>query len=262
MLCFIVPVKSKKVSNDWKYFSKLVERTMRSITNQKSSNYQVTVICHELPEFEFKHDKIHFVQVDFPAPILDPHASRDENTEKKEVDKAKKILAGIEHSKKFKPKYIMVVDSDDLISNKIVSFVESQDSNSVGWYINKGYNYKEGANYLFYKNKTFNHLCGSSVIIRADLVNELFRQKPYLFFVHETMGTSQGKFKEVPFPAGVYSTANGENHYMTSGYASKIISRYLFDVRKYLELLGKLSKYRIRFIGKKFKKSFNFYQVK
>lgn len=157
----------------------------------------------------------------------------------------------------------MVVDSDDLISNEIVCFVESQDPKTLGWCINQGYNFKEGANYLFYKNKTFNHLCGSSVIIMADLVNELLKREPYLFFVHETMGISDGqKFLEVPFPAGVYSAANGENHYMTSNYASKIIARYLFDIRKYFELLGKFINYRIRFIGENFKKSFNSYHVK
>lgn len=86
MLCFIVPAKSKKVSNNWEYFSKLVERTLRFITYQKSDNYQVVVVCYELPEFNFKHKKVLFKQVDFPAPILDSTtSSRDENTEKKKL---------------------------------------------------------------------------------------------------------------------------------------------------------------------------------
>ena len=261
MLCFIVPVKSKVVSNDWGRFVKLVERTLKSLTNQDSLKYRVIVVCHELPEINYNHDKIEFVQVDFAPPELNPKGTRDENREKKEVDKSKKIKLGVEVAKKYNPNYLMVVDSDDLISNKIVSFVLAQDQSSPGWYINKGYNYKEGAKYVFYKNRTFNHLCGSSIIVRADLMDDMFVTDPWLWYMHETMETSEGALKPIPFPAGVYSIANGENHFMSPGYAGVMIKRYVFNLRKYRQLVEKLSKYRIRPLNNKFKKTFNFYQI-
>lgn len=261
MLCFIVPVKSKVVSNDWELFVKLVERTLRSLTNQDSENYRVIVVCHEKPEFDYTHDKIEFVRADFEPPKLDPDGTRDENREKKEVDKSRKIKTGVEHAAKYHPNYLMVVDSDDLISNKIVSYVAAQDQNSPGWFINKGYNYKEGANYVFYKNRTFNHLCGSSIIVRADLIDDLFVTEPWLWYMHETMETSAGPLQPLPFPAGVYSIANGENHFMSPGYAGVMIKRYVFDLRKYRQLFEKLSKYSIRPLSSRFKKTFNFYQI-
>jgi hypothetical protein len=263
MICFIVPVKSKIVSNDWPYFSKLVERTMRSLCNQDSLNFEIILVCHEAPEIDFFNEKIHKVHVDFDPPQLKQEESREDGRMKKEIDKAKKIKFGEAYANKFNPDFLMVVDSDDLISNQIVSFVEQQPENSPGWYIEKGYNYKEGSSYVFYKNRTFNHLCGSTVIIRKDLLNELFITNPWLFYVHETTELSNGeKLMPIPFPGAIYSIANGENHFMSPGYAGKVIKRYIFDIRKYLQLFEKISKYRIRFINKKFRKTFNFYQLK
>ncbi|MET1260760.1 glycosyltransferase family A protein [Flagellimonas sp. DF-77] len=261
MLCFIVPVKSKVVSNDWNQFEKLVERTMKSLTNQIDDNYQIIVVCHEIPQMDFKHDKIEFVQVDFDPPKLDPNGTRDENREKKELDKSYKIKHGVKIAEKYHPDFLMVVDSDDLISNKILSYVNKQDQSSPGWYVNKGYNYKEGAKYLFYKNKTFNHLCGSSIIIRKDLIDELFVTEPWLWYMHETMETSAGNLQPLPFPAGVYSIANGENHFMSNNYTGTIIQRFLFDFSKYRQLFKKLAKYRIHPLNGKFKRTFNFYHI-
>jgi hypothetical protein len=263
MLCFIVPVKSKRVSNDWAYFSKLVERTMRCLCNQDSPDFEIILVCHEVPDMNFSSEKIHTIHVDFEPPHLKEEDTREEGRMKKEIDKAKKIKFGEAYAKKFNPDFLMVVDSDDMISNKIVSYTEQQDKNSAGWYIEKGYNYKEGKNFAFYKNRTFNHLCGSTVIIRHDILGQLFINDPWLFYVHETTVLPNGeKLKPIPFPGGIYSIANGENHFMSPSYAGKVIKRYLFDIRKYVQLFEKLSKYRIRFIDKEFKRTFNFYQVK
>ena len=262
MLCFIVPVKSKVVSSDWPYFSKLVERTLNSLSNQDDSSYEIIMVCHEVPDFNFKSPKLHIIHADFDPPQIKSDESREESVNKKEFDKASKIKLGFNYASRFNPDYVMVVDSDDLISNKIVSFVESQDKGQPGWYINKGYNYREGAKYLFYKNRTFNHLCGSAVIIRPDLTDGLFVQNPLLWYAHDTINFEGNlTLKPLPFPAGIYSIANGENHFMSPNYAGKIIKRFVFDLSKYRQLFDKISKYRIRILNNRIRKSFHLYPI-
>ena len=68
MITFIIPVKSAQLSNDWAAFSKLVERTLGSVCQQKDSDFRVQLVCHELPETDFSHPAVQFVQVDFDPP--------------------------------------------------------------------------------------------------------------------------------------------------------------------------------------------------
>ena len=70
MICFLVPVKSEKLSSDWDKFSELVNRSLKSINGQKDKDFQIVVACHELPTKKFEHPQIHYIQVDFDIPKL------------------------------------------------------------------------------------------------------------------------------------------------------------------------------------------------
>ncbi|MEO0526419.1 MAG: hypothetical protein AAFZ89_04295 [Bacteroidota bacterium] len=261
MINFIVPVKSKKVASDWPRFCALFERTLSSICNQTNDNYMVTVVCHEIPEVKFKSDKVHFVQVEFDAPKL-TSGDVEKNRALREGDKANKIKKGLEYSTQFDPKYIMVVDSDDCISNKIAAFIHTEDGSVPGWYVDKGYNYKEGSKYILLKKRTFNHLCGSCIIIKPELFEQLFATEPFLHYSHEkTVLSNNSKLVPLPFAGAIYSMANGENIFMSSGHAKGVIKRYVFNVGKYFQLLEKVYKYRVRIINKKFERSFGFYKI-
>src|SRR6056297_2239627 len=123
MICFIVPVKSKKLSSDWEKFSLLVRRSLNSINGQKNRDFQIIVACHELPNNKLEHEKIHYLQVDFEPPIL-KHTDKEKDRQLKESDKAKKILKGYEFANEnFAIDYFMVVDSDDCIHNGISEYV-------------------------------------------------------------------------------------------------------------------------------------------
>ncbi len=261
MLTFIVPVKSELLASDWLAFSKLFERTLKSICNQINDNFKVIVVCHELPQVIFTSDKIEYVQVPFEPPTLVADDG-DINRALKEGDKANKILVGFERAKKYKPDYIMVVDADDCISNTIVSFVAQQENNVPGWYIDKGYYYKEGAKYLFLNKKTFNDLCGSCIIIRTDLFLQLITHDPWLYYYHELKELPNGiALKPLPFAGALYSMANGENHLMSLQHALNRIKKPKIGGQFFLSLYHKLLKYSVRPITKKFKRSFNFYNV-
>ena len=209
MLAFIIPVKSKTVTSDWSHFSGLVNRCINSICNQSNTNFKVLVACHEIPETKFDTDcRVEFLQVDFAPPILNKNA---EDKWLKEFDKGKKLKFAAAHAKNIGASYVMTVDSDDCISNKISGFVSKNSDHSIlGWYVKKGYLYREGKAYAFLNLKNFNTLCGSSVIIKPEHI-DLMYSKEY-WFKHERISFKDNMtLRPIPFPGSLYSLVNGTN---------------------------------------------------
>ena len=97
-MIFIIPVKSAVISPSWDKFSKIFERTVRSVCQQTDQDFKVVVVCHEKPITAFKHPNIHYVHVDFPPPT--PEATKDfkEFFSLKRADKSKKVIAGFEYA--------------------------------------------------------------------------------------------------------------------------------------------------------------------
>lgn len=261
MFVFIVPVKSAQLSSDWKTFSKLFERALKSICNQKSQNFKVVVSCHELPEIEYQNDAVVYHQVDFDPPKLT--GDWDEDVKLKEGDKAKKLTQGYARAAEFSPDYIMVVDADDLISNNIVSYVEKNKKDSPkGWYVKKGYYYREGAKYLFVNTKSFYKLCGSCLILRSDVFPQVLVEEPFYQYFHRLKALPDGSpLNPLPFAGALYSMGNGENHYMSVNQAVKLVNKPKMGLQFVRRMWDKLMKYRVKPITGSFKRSFNFYKV-
>lgn len=268
LLTFIIPIKSSQLSSNWEKTSKLLERTLKSVCNQTSNNFKVVIACHEKPKISFQRPNIEYLQVNFPPPNiegLDSESSR----KLKETDKANKILHAFEKAKTYNPSHVMVVDADDFIVNSIVSFVESQDSNEPGWYINKGYFYKEGSKFIFLSKNRFGTKCGTCVIIRTDLFEQLVVKSPFKHFKHEFPKLINGeKLKFLPFAGAIYSIANGENHYMNLNQTVSLIKKSKFGnrqkmgwLKKLTNLLEKYNEYNIRIVTKGFRKKFNFSNI-
>lgn len=259
MLVFIVPVKSKKVSGDWESFIKLVERTLKSICSQTDQNFRVIVSCHETPEIGYKNDKIEFHNMEFLPPNL-AGLDWEQARQAKEGDKTNKILEGFALAQKYEPSHIMVVDSDDCISHKIVEFVHKDANKTTGWYINKGYYYQEGKPYAFLKKTNFNQFCGSCIIIKNEFAKELILQEPFLYYNHFTMNLPNGKeLAPLPFAGAMYSMANGENHFMSVSKAESIAKS---ASKFWPSLYSKLKRYRPTLITRSFKRNFGFYYIK
>ena len=244
MLVFIVTVKSKTVSKDWDHFSRLVERTIQSICNQKDSNFKVFVACHEIPEISFVDDnRVTFLQVDFPPPVLD--GSPRENNRKKNFDKTNKIKFAVEEAKKENVSYIMIVDGDDCVSNKISGYVNENCSESIpGWYAQKGYLYKEGSKYAYRNSKNFNRICGSCVIIKPELFNLMINKNG--LFKHQWTELNGYTLLPLPFPASIYSMLNGTNILMNKEGMRERRTKLNFFKRKNLAMLiRRIKKYRL-----------------
>jgi len=262
MFAFIIPVKSKRISGSWDRFSRLFERTIKSVSNQTSQNFKIIVVCHEKPNTTYDHPNLEYVHVAFDPPKLDPNTPERHDGQKEE-DKSNKILVGVEHSKQYDPDYLMVVDADDCISNKIVAFVESnKDRNVDGWYFNKGYIYREGDRFISLNRENFNTLCGTCIIIRPGLINQVLQQVPHLLYVHKTVTFKNGAILEkYPYPGAIYSLANGENHFMSAQKAKSLATGKSWDISVLKGMYRKLKKYRLKQLSGTIKKEFGIYNL-
>lgn len=254
MLAFVVPVKSKVVTSDWTYFSRLVNRSINSICNQSNLDFKVIVACHEIPKTNFENDpRVTFLQVDFAPPVL---MENQMNHWIKEADKGKKIKLAVEYAKTKGISYVMTVDSDDCVSNKICDFVHRNASKEAwGWYSNKGYMYPEGKKYSYLNLKNFHTLCGSCVIIKPELIDFMYGKNYH--FDHERTDFGNGlSLKALPFPAAIYSMLNGANHFLDNVEMKKKHKPLMaFSFNALRILLKRLLKYRLMpmvFIKKEF----------
>ena len=215
MLCFIIPIKSAKVSSSWELVSKLFERTIKSVCNQTIPDFKVIVVCHERPNIEFEHPNVTYIEVDFPIPTWEDntdHTSREQ-------DKQKKIFTGLIYARKFNPTHIMLVDADDCVSKNLAEFV-SQNSQCNGWFIGRGYEYRDGSKSILLRRKKFHLKCGTSFIIRYDLivpnetkkVDNIDRNFLYHQRIVKIMSEKGKPLELLPFEGAVYVTENGTNY--------------------------------------------------
>ena len=264
MITFIIPIKSKQVSTDWPYFCKLYERTLKSIFNQTNENFNVLAVCHEIPEIEFKHHKLHYLQVDFEPPSTNINNKR-KNLLQKRIDKAKKLKEGAQFCiKHYSSEYVMTVDSDDFISNKIAAFISNYlntpNKSVPGWYVKFGYIYFENRN-LLVKTRKFNELCGSSLIVKPDLIIYFVDFNSNVVFHHQKTNLNNHiTLQKLPFRGGIYDLINGENTRMDISEVKRVNRHRDWASKAGLyRLYKKIQNYRPAFITEKLRKEYNFY---
>jgi hypothetical protein len=233
MLTFIIPLRSSQVSKSWKKVSELLERTLKSICNQIVTEFEVVVVCHEKPEIEFSHPRIHYAEVDFSVPLEDI-ASKDR-------DQARKMWVGLNLAKNINPSHIMFVDSDDCVSNQLADFVLKNPEKN-GWYLKQGYEYPDGSETIYFRKKNFHRKTGTSHIIKYKLLEKFLSfelseitNRNFLFhqYILEIMIEMGHPLEYLPFPGSVYVTDNGENNLIHKkffppppGMSLKEIARY------------------------------------
>ena len=257
MLVFIIPVKSPAISPDWSLFSRLFERCLKSVCNQTSPNFKVVVVCNQKPQTTFESSHIEYLTVDFPPPESEQVSLLVGLQSPKEADKAKKILAGLAYAEKFSPSHTMVVDADDCINKDLAKFVE-QNPNVNGWYIKKGYVYKEGKKYIYLNLKNFNDLCGTSIVIKYNLAKLLIDDGKY--YDHCAVTLNNGvQLQPLPFTGAIYSVENRENYRMTEEAVKELKSN---SYQKGIgSLLKKINKYRLFFLTNSIRQQFGLYKL-
>lgn len=157
----------------------MVNRTVRSLLNQTDPRFKVYVAYSDLPENPIQDEKVQWIQFPYPFLEMDQISDREVFLTRYTLgpylpgffDQGKKSLYAASFARRDGCRYIMSVDYDDLISNRIAAFVNtSEEKANYGWYVNKGYVYKEGDRHLLKVPHRINDRCGSSNIIRIDYV--------------------------------------------------------------------------------------------
>jgi hypothetical protein len=156
MFNFGIPLKSRSVAVNWSLVERMVDNTLRSIFNQTRQDFRVVVACHEIPQTSFNGDpRLEFVSIDFPRPLY-----RAERV----IDKHRKRETALSSLRCKDDAYYMMLDSDDLVSNRLVEFVE-RDGAPYGYIVKKGYEWDFSANAVRLAPE-FQRVSGSCAILR------------------------------------------------------------------------------------------------
>ncbi|PTB92574.1 hypothetical protein C9974_12210 [Marinobacter sp. B9-2] len=175
-LGIVIPLKSKKVSKDWRLTCDNLQATVNSIINQKQSDFNVLIVGHERPEFlsdePYRSKKIFFEEL---TELTPPNSQTDKikNQLLFEKDRCSKILKGVNSLRKSDPEinYWFPLDADDLIHRNFVSEIyEIISKNEYDFIVlNRGYIFYKSSN-TFIKENNFSLYCGSSAIVKDHLI--------------------------------------------------------------------------------------------
>jgi hypothetical protein len=170
-VAFLVPLASRKVKSKWGIACGYLRQTLKSIQNSTSGNFRVVVAGHEVPDFDVRFDsRFHFVSLNHPIPS---HGNYHVSLV---VDKLRKIAAAWDYAKStWNPTYVMKLDADDLISAKLVAWLDKA-GGSAGYLIKHGWLWHSGSR-LIERTEYLDRVCGSCLIIRSDLAD---RTGPFL----------------------------------------------------------------------------------
>lgn len=219
MIYFVIPLRSKAAAKNWERVTADFNKTIKSCYNQTSPEFKIFVACHDIPTVDFGYDeRVKFIQVDIPVPTT---------TKEMMFDKGYKmytLMQTVRNEMINCPMhgggYILPVDADDLISNRIASFFEGRNdgkcyTSKYGWIWNK-------PSKFLMKAKDLWRTCGSCTVIyykKDELpdvdfyenTNKYIFQNSHRFLIRYAKSVGK-QFGIIPFPTTVYVLGTGENH--------------------------------------------------
>ena len=224
MIYFGIPLRSKETSNNWENVSEFFNRTLWSVYNQTDPNFKVIVACHEIPKLRhFYDERVEFIQVQ--API--PHSK-----EEMMLDKGYKIHTIGMRIREYGGGFTMMVDADDIQSNRIAEYVNNH-PNANGFVSSNGYYYHIGDDFVK-KGRKFPN--GSSTIVKYTIEDLPSAHYPYMeesknsnpHILRKRHGEIPKICKELgrpleklPFIASIYVRDTGDNHSLLNKNESK-----------------------------------------
>ena len=148
-------------------------------------------------------------------------------------------------------RFFMIVDDDDFVSARIVQYVaENPDAN--GWMITRGYLWDHGGKLLL-QHDDFNHVCGTSLIIRSDALRTAREVRAGLarldqvdagshHFVDRILADRGTPLAPLPFRGAVYRVGHAGSYSQTSSLLHRnfLHWRVLKGPRRMFRNLGKL----------------------
>lgn len=229
LVSFVIPFRSKASTageESWRRVSSLLLGTVRNLLSQTSRNYTIHVVGDEFPAGGLpEDDKLFFHKREFQHHISDDDRGKNR-------DRRMRVVQGCIHAGSLNPGYIMPVDADDRISNKLVAWLETQEQHPC-WLVEQGF-VLDYASRRFTKSDRYSHQTSSSILLSTSetgIAKDLSfaeMDKCYWFLgghsqFKEDMAKRGVSIRHVPFPAGCYLTGYGDN--LSSIFAQSPISK-------------------------------------
>jgi hypothetical protein len=230
MIGFILPLRPKSQSTNWQKDCALLEATIKSLLNQSSGNYKVYIVFSDDPKLNITSCRLSLVYFPFPfltlteirnsASLLDGFGNDPVMLERR-WDKSRKIFYGCKKAKEDGCSYLMSVDADDLVSDKLINYVEQRvnEKELPGFYINNGYLYKLGSKRMIRIFKGFQNFNGSTHIIKSEFVTiPDFQNGTWMDYnlftshgwIRQRLKDTHGiELEAIPFPAIIYVVHGG-----------------------------------------------------
>ena len=251
LVTFIIPVRHQDNARDWSLLKANLAQTVASISNQTNGDWRGIIVANEGAELPALPERFSIVRVTFPP--NDMHEMGKGDIEKVydafRADKGRRVLSGMLAARD--SRFFMIVDDDDFVSARIVQHAsENPDAN--GWAIDRGYIWDDGGRIVLGYDE-FNHLCGTSLIVRADLYGlpERFEDAS-LDWIKSMLGShvriadilaGRGTpLATLPFRGAVYRVAHGGSH----SKAPSLVTKYFLSrealkrPRRMLRHLGRI----------------------
>lgn len=224
-LTFAIPVRDPRGVADWSIVREYLAMTVRSLAAQQGPRPRIVLGVSQgtnLPRLPATAD---VVEVDLPYHPL-PAAQGPERWDQIRVDKGLRLahaLAAV------KPRgHVMTVDYDDLVSSRLSAHV-AEHPQAPGWFVDAGYVWGGGP-FASRLSTGFNELCGTSLIIRADLLRipDSPGDPMHLERIKDLLGSHKRwrgllALEPLPFPGAVYRVGSGYNASGAPTWARQVV---------------------------------------
>ena len=166
-VAFLIPFASRRTKSKWDIACAHLRQTLSSVRNSTSKNYCVVVAGHEAPDFNFESDSTcWFLSVNHAIPL------HEDVVVSGRLDKLAKIAAAWNYAKsRWNPRYVMKLDADDLISARLVQWLENF-GDQPGYLIKHGWVWRSGSRYVLHSTEYLDRVCASCLVIRTDIADQ------------------------------------------------------------------------------------------
>lgn len=259
-LSFIVAVRHHDTVRDWTPVQNAIAETVASISSQTSRDWRAVLVANPdtpLPKLPAGVEVCHVALM--PPVLPDPSVDGELYYQRIREDKGARLLAGLAHLGA--RGHVMAVDYDDFVSRDLASHVE-RNPNEDAWFLDSGYLVEKPGRWAMFKPHGFNNVCGSSLIIKAELYADLLRSEGderialaarWLGshrFIRSDLGERGVRFQPLPFPGAAWRLAGpGE----TSG-ARTVLKEITRHTRNPIRMVSRVA--RLRPVDSRFRAEF------
>lgn len=247
-LTFVVPVRDSRGVPAWDAVKQMMARTLGSLHNAGGHIVVAANRGTDLPELPPGAD---LVQLDFEYTPL-PDVEGPARLAAVRRDKGLRVASGLVATR---PQgHVMVVDYDDFVSSRLAGLARAK-PDAPGWFVDEGYLYDGGP--LVMLRKGFDRVCGTSLIVRADLLpiqrslgeadlEQVDRALGSHMYIRGDLYGRGTPLEPTPFPGAVYRIGHAESTSPTQPRIGRRLSprRAIRHPRSWFQEVGRLRRSR------------------